>query len=297
MSRTNNNKTETLLFYLLVLLCCLPLPRPGLAFHLPLWEAGAGVGTLQVPTYRGSEKEVDVALPFPYIIYRGDVLRVDREDGIRGKIFKSDRIRFDLSLAGSIPVRDTDEGARKDMDGLDPLIEAGAELTMDLWKSTDRRHSFQFVTPFRFVYSVGDPFLKYQGWTLSPYLNYRIRRSSSASLMRYNASFGPIYADQDFHNYFYQVRPKDVTAERPAYDADRGYSGSRITLSAFRNTKQYVVGAFLRYDNLDHAAFEDSPLVETTDYFAFGFVFGWIFGTSDKTVADEDDLPHSHDLE
>ena len=115
--------------------------------------------------------------------------------------------------------------------------------------------------------------------------------------MRYNASFGPIYADEDFHNYFYQVRPKFVTAERPAYDADRGYSGSRVTLSAFRNTKRYVVGAFLRYDNLDHAVFDDSPLVETTDYFAFGFVFGWIFGTSDKIAAHEDDEPHSHDPE
>lgn len=283
-----NNKPRIPPFYALLLLGCLLAPPPGLAFHLPLWEAGAGVGTLQVPTYRGSEKEVDVALPFPYIIYRGEVLRVDREDGIRGKLFKSDRVKFDLSIAGSIPVRDTDEGARKDMDGLDPLIEAGAELTVDLWKSTNRQQRFQFVTPFRFVYSVGDPLLKYQGWTLSPYLNYRIRRSGGGSLMRYNASFGPIYADEHFHNYFYQVRPKDVTADRPAYDADRGYSGSRITLSAFRNTKRYVIGAFVRYDNLDDAVFDDSPLVETTDYFAFGFVFGWIFGNSDKTVPHED---------
>jgi len=285
------------LVYSLVLTACLLTPRQGQAFHLPLWEAGAGVGTLQVPAYRGSEIEESLALPFPYIIYRGDVLRVDREDGIRGKLFKSDRVNFDLSLAGSIPVRDTDEGARKDMQGLDPLVEAGAELMINLWRSTNRRHSIQFVTPLRFVYSVGDPLLKYQGWTLSPYLNYRIRHGCSDSLMRYNLSFGPIYADKDFHNYFYQVEPKYVTSERPKYAAERGYSGSRITLSAFRNSRRYVVGAFLRYDNLDHAVFDDSPLVETSDYFAFGIIFGWIFGTSDETVAHENGETHSHAAE
>ena len=197
----NNNRTLIPLVYALILLCCLSIPRQGWAFHLPLWEAGAGVGTLSVPTYRGSEKEVDVALPFPYIIYRGEVLRVDREEGIRGKLFKGDRVKFDLSLAGSIPVRDTDQGARRDMPGLDPLIEAGAELTLNLWQSASRQHSIQFVTPFRFVYSVGDPLLKYQGWTFSPYFNYRIHRSGGNALTRWNISFGPIYADSDFHNF------------------------------------------------------------------------------------------------
>ena len=292
-----HNYKQTLLKTVLSVFLTLGVLSPQLAqaLHLPLWEAGAGVGTLQLPTYRGSEKEVDIALPFPYIIYRGDVLRVDREEGIRGKLFKSENVKFDLSLAGSLPVRDTDEGARSDMDGLDPLIEAGAELTWNLWRSASRTNSIQFVTPFRFVYSVGDPLLKYRGWTLSPYFNYKIQHRSASSLKRYNFSFGPIYADKDFHNYFYQVRPKFVTADRPAYDAERGYSGSRVTLSAFRNTKKYVIGAFIRYDNLDGAVFDDSPLVETTDYLAVGFVFGWIFGTSDETVPHDNDDDHAHD--
>ncbi len=274
----------------LVLAASMALPSVGHAFHLPLWEMGAGVGVINVPHYRGSETEVDVALPFPYIIYRGDILRVDREDGIRGKLFQSQDIKLDLSLAGSIPVPDTDEGARSDMPGLDLLIEAGAELTINLWRSENNNQQFQFVAPYRFVYSIGDPILKYQGWTLSPYLNYKINQRGSQALTRYNISFGPIYADSRYHDYFYQVRPEFVTAERSEYEADRGYSGSRITFSVSRSTRKYLLGAFARYDNLDHAVFEDSPLVETTDYFAVGFVFGWIFDTSDTTVGHE-----SHD--
>lgn len=296
MHKSSNTRRIWLVVSLILAACLLP-PRPAQAFHLPLWEAGAGVGTLRVPAYRGSEIEESIALPFPYIIYRGDILRIDREDGIRGKLFKSDRVNFDLSLAGSIPVRDTDEGARSDMQGLDPLVEAGAELMVNLWRSANRRHRIQFVTPLRFVYSVGDPLLKYRGWTLSPYLNYQVRHSGAAALMRYNLSLGPIYADENFHDYFYEVKPRYATSERPAYDAERGYSGSRVTLSAFRNSKRYLIGAFMRYDNLDRAVFDDSPLVETSDYFAFGFVFGWIFGSSDRTVGHDDGEPHSHALE
>ena len=285
MKKTNNkissNIPGTWSLCAFILASSLCLPQVGHAFHLPLWEMGAGVGVLNVPHYRGSETEVDLALPFPYIIYRGDILRVDREEGIRGKLFQSADVKLDLSLAGSIPVPDTDEGARSDMPGLDPLIEAGAELTFNMWRSTDNGQRFQFIVPYRLVYSVGNPVLKYQGWTLSPYVNYKIHQRGSHALTRYNISFGPIYSDSRYHDYFYEVRPEFATTERSAYAAERGYSGSRVTLSLARNTKNYVIGAFARYDNLDHAVFDDSPLVETTDYFALGFFFGWIFGTSE----------------
>lgn len=287
MNKTNNKlrlNPRAWSLSALILTSCLSLTQSVMAFHLPLWEIGAGLGVLNVPHYRGSETNVDVALPFPYIIYRGDFLRVDREEGIRGKLFENPNLNLDLSLSGSIPVPDTDEGARSDMPGLDPLVEAGAELTINMWRSEDDDQKFQFVLPFRFVYSVGDPILKYQGWTLSPYINYKIHQRGAQSLMRYNISFGPIYADRRYHEYFYEVSPEFVTPQRPAYDADRGYSGSRITFSVARNTKKYLLGAFARYDNLDHAVFDDSPLVETTDYFAVGIFFGWIFGTSESKV-------------
>ena len=286
MHKTKNNRKHIIAgfasLYLLALTAGLTLPGIAHAFHLPLWEMGAGVGVINVPHYRGSETEVDVALPFPYIIYRGDILRVDREDGIRGKLFRSPDVSLDLSMAGSIPVPDTDEGARSDMPGLDLLIEAGAELTVNLWRSESNAQRLLFVAPYRFVYSIGDPILKYQGWTFSPYFNYRIHQRGSKSLTRYNISFGPIYGDSRYHDYFYEVRPEFVTAERPAYEADRGYSGSRITISVSRNTKKYMLGAFARYDNLDHAVFDDSPLVRQNHALMGGIAITWSAIQSDE---------------
>ena len=269
---------------LALLLAGLCLPCGLHAGHLPLWELGIGLGALSTPVYRGSSTGADYALPFPYAIYRGDFLQVDQDDGIRGKLFAGSDLRLDLSLAGNVPVRDDDDSAREGMPELDPLIEVGAELAMTLWRNAERGHSLSFNLPLRLVYSVGDPLFDFQGVTLSPYINYRIRQEDDTALTRYNLSFGPIFASSRYHDYFYRVEPQFVTPERPAYEADSGYSGSRVTLSATCYYSRFMLGAFARYDNLEHAEFIDSPLVETRDYFVFGFVFGWILGKSDRLV-------------
>ncbi len=259
-------------------------PQTSHAFHLPLWELGAGIGMLNAPHYRGSKTKANIFLPVPYAIYRGDIFRVDREEGIRGMLYQSERLNLDLSFAGNIPVPDTEDSARAGMPGLDLLVEFGPELEINLWRSEKRNQNLGLKIPYRFVFSVGDPLMEYQGWTLSPYINYKLNVRQSSALMRYSISLGPIFAGSKYHNYFYQVNPEYVTPERQAYQADSGYSGSRITVSIARNAKKYFVGIFARYDNLDNAVFADSPLVETNDYFIFGFAFAWIFVNSETKV-------------
>jgi outer membrane protein len=273
------------LWIALWLSACLCMLRPAHAEHLPLWELGIGIGGLHTPHYRGSNSEADIVLPFPYVIYRGSFLQIDREEGVRGKLFNNEAVRIDLSLAGNVPVPDTDEGARSGMDALDPLVEIGAELIIDLWSASERDHGFSFNVPLRLVYSVGDPLLEFQGITLSPYLSYKIRQEDDGMLWRYSASVGPVFANSRYHDYFYAVDNEFVTPERSEYHADSGYGGSRITLSVRRYTQQFMIGAFARYDSLDGAVFEDSPLVETRDYFVFGMVFAWVLGASEETVA------------
>lgn len=266
------------------MLACLLLPQLARATHLPLWEVGGGVGTLNAPSYRGSETDVELALPIPYVVYRGDFLEVDQEEGVRGNLFENASLNLDLSLAGSLPVRDTDEGARSGMDGLDPLIEAGIELEINFWRSAERTQKLGLVVPYRLALSVGDPLVDYQGWTLSPFLSYRIFQRRPASLTRYSFSLGPIYASRRYHEYFYSVDSEFVTPQRALYTPDEGYSGSRVTISVAHNTGNYFLGAFVRYDNLQDAEFIDSPLVETRDYLAFGVAFSWIFYASKTTL-------------
>jgi outer membrane scaffolding protein for murein synthesis (MipA/OmpV family) len=283
--RTNKScGFRTTLLAALVCLCGLTLAPALQAVHQPLWELGVGVGSLSTPPYRGAKSRDTYFIPFPYVIYRGSFLQVDREGGIRGKLFSSENVRLDLSLAGNVPVRNNDDDARSGMDDLDPLVELGAKLSIDLWRSQDRDQRFGFDIPLRAVYSVGDPFMEYQGVTLSPFLNYRFWQEDEGTLTRYSLSAGPIFANSRYHDYFYEVDPEFVTPERPEYHPDSGYSGSRVTLSVTRHFRRYMIGAFARYDDLNGAVFEDSPLVETSDYFIFGVVFGWILGESSTQV-------------
>lgn len=256
---------------------------PCYAMHLPLWEFGLGAGVLNAPHYRGSKTVANIYLPIPYVIYRGDVFKIDRE-GIRGQLFESDRINLDISLAGNIPVPESEDSARAGMPSLDPLGEIGPELEFKLWNTLHDKHSFWFKLPYRFVFSVGNPLIKYQGWSLSPYVEYKLKIKHASSLMRYNISIGPIIAGRKYHNYFYEVDPQYVTPQRDEYHADSGYSGSRITVSVIRNTRKYFLGFFARYDNLNGAEFIDSPLVETKNYFIFGVAFSWIITSSSEHV-------------
>jgi len=260
------------------------LPLKVDAVHLPLWQFGLGAGVLNAPHYRGSKTVEPLYIPVPYLIYRGDRLRVDR-DGIRSKLFVSDRIKLDLSLGGNIPVPKSDESARAGMPRLDPLVEIGPALSITLWENKNRNSVVSFKTPVRAVFSVGDPIVAHQGWVISPYINFKVKMRESNALWRYGISVGPIFADAKYHNYFYEIKPAFETSIRSEYRADKGYNGSRITLTAAKNTESYFIGAFARYDNLSGASFEDSPLVETNNYWIMGIAFAWIFASSDNGVS------------
>ena len=79
----------------------------------PLWEAGAGLSVFHFPDYRGSSHERNYFLPLPYVVYRGDVVKADRE-GLRGKIARTDWLDLNLSLGASLPVHSEDFQNQRD---------------------------------------------------------------------------------------------------------------------------------------------------------------------------------------
>ena len=81
----------------------------------PLWELGIGGGFLVMPDYRGANKTRAYALPYPYAVYRGGILRV-QDNVLSGRIFKSDRITLDTSVYGAVPVRSSHNDARSGME-------------------------------------------------------------------------------------------------------------------------------------------------------------------------------------
>ena len=71
---------------LAVLVPVFSLPNIAAAAEKPLWELGVGLAFLQLPDYRGSDENRLYLLPYPYFIYRGDIVQVDQER-VSGRIF------------------------------------------------------------------------------------------------------------------------------------------------------------------------------------------------------------------
>lgn len=258
------------------------------AFHLPKWEVGVGVAALRLPAYRGAKTIKEIVLPFPYVTYRGERLRVD-EEGIRSKLLEGSRYRLDFSLAGNIPVQDDDVAARSGMPGLDPVGEIGPTLDWSVWETPRSwgtgQASLLLRLPMRAVFSVGEPLLAHRGWVFSPSLDLVYQQRGARQLQRWALSAGPLFATRKYHEYFYDVKAEFANASRPQYQAEAGYSGSRITLSLTVNRKDWFLGGFARYDTLSQAVFVDSPLVETENYFAMGFAVSRILSSAARGAA------------
>ncbi len=267
------------LLSLLVLAC---LATPTHSQQKPLWELGIGSAAIQLPYYRGSDAGRGYLLPYPYLIYRGDYLNVDR-DGVRGRLYRSKNIVLDLSLAGGVPVPSDKNGPRLGMPDLNPSIEFGPSLNLRLWNNS--QHSGQKLwlrLPLRAAYSIDGRDSAHQGWLFAPYLEYS--RETYATKLEYSLAIGPMFADSRYHDYFYGVAPAYATPARPAYKGRGGYNGSRITLLAQQRINHLSLTAFIRLDNLNNTAFDDSPLLQSRRYHIVGLAISWIFSQSDKRV-------------
>jgi outer membrane scaffolding protein for murein synthesis (MipA/OmpV family) len=268
---------------LAVFLICSICHQPVYADHQPLWEVHAGIGTLHVPHYRGSDSRHHYTVPFPSFIYRGEYIKAG-EEGLKGLLYSSERISLDISMALGLPASSEGRDARTGMPDLKPTLEFGPSLIAQLWEAPNKQTGLWLNLPLRETFSFDDFDINGEGLIFSPYLQWRHKTGD----WRFSASFGVSYADEDYHNYFYEVEPIYVTTNRPEYHPSGGYSGNRITLTATKRFKNSWIGAFIRYDTLTNAVFEDSPLVERDDYFAFGVAYTHILAKSQKTSIHSD---------
>lgn len=257
-------------------LLLLGMIMPASAQDLPLWEAGVGVGGIHLPLYRGAADERAYLLPYPYLVYRGERLRID-DNQVRGRLLRSDAVQLDLSLAGGVPVPNNGDGARAGMPSLDPTAEIGPALKLQL------APAIWLELPLRAAFSIGGGSMRHQGWIAAPSLNYRGLRLNHG-LWKLNASIGPIFADQAYHAYFYEVPGRYATANRSVYPADGGYGGLRISLNLQRQFEHVWLGAFARWDSLHEATFNDSPLVERDSYHIVGLAATWVLSRSSRTT-------------
>lgn len=262
-----------------MLLSALVAPNASAGESKPLWEFGFGLAPATFPDYRGSSEQQAYLLPLPYVVYRGDFLRADRE-GIRGRLIRGQAFEVDLSFDGAVPVSSDDDNARAGMDDLDPVFEFGPSINWVVHEGDGFR--WQLRLPVRAGIATDFSRVEQVGWRFQPMLNLDLRDVMGG--WNVGVNLGPQFATRDYHAYYYDVAADETTDDRPAYRAPAGYGGTGLLLSASRRFDNLWVGGFMRYENLNGARYEDSPLVETRHSVMGAIGVAWVFGQSQERV-------------
>jgi outer membrane protein len=237
---------------------------------LPKFELGISLVALNLPDYRGSAGSSSYLLPLPYLRYRGERFKID--SGIEVLLPISEDLVVTISGNGSVPV-DNDTPERAGMEELKATLEIGPSLdyriyrteVSSLWLELPLRFGFTFESNSQAIGRVFHPRLAWK----KPY-----RQKGDWNL---RLALGPMWASRQYHDYYYSIDPVDALPTRPTFQAEAGYSGSRLDFTYSKRFADYWFGGFIRYDNLNGSVFENSSLVSDTSVWSSGMAFSWVF--------------------
>jgi len=242
----------------------------------PKWEAGIGLGAVSLPQYMGSDERYTLAIPIPYLIYRGERVKVDR-NGIRAELFGLKQLTLDASFGAGLPVRNSNR-ARAGMPDLKFNFQLGPRLN---WHMTETDHAdLKLRLPWRGIIDVSGTTL---GWLIEPDVQWRWHPTDKLNL-RLNA--GALYASRRFNDVYYSVDPQFVTPTRAAYRAGGGlHSLSAAATMSYGITDNLRLFGTLRYRNLSPGVVAASPLVRDRNYLIVAAGFTWSIWQSEQSTS------------
>lgn len=158
-------------------------------------------------------------------------------------------------------------------------MQVGPSLEIIFSGGRKQAHEFRLELPLRAAIATDLSTVNNIGWLFEPRLSYETLRpfkNGWGSQIRTGLRF----ASEDYHAFYYDVPLEFATPERAEYHADSGYSGYFMDIVGNWRHEDFIYFAFFRYQNLSGTAYEDSPLIEETNYFSAGIGVMWIFADS-----------------
>lgn len=252
-----------------------------------LWEMNIAAFGRHGPSYPASEESQDDFIPLPLPVYRGTFLRVgdDTDSPMRGRVFRTDRIKLDIDFDLVFGSDSDDVAARDGMPDLNLLTEIGPELELQFvdrgWLAAD----VFLALPVRGALSWDGLDPSFEGLVFAPELKFT--RDFGNERQQLKLRITSSFASDGYMDYYYEVTHAFATVQRPAFAADGGYLGTEIALSLrWPVANRLELWGGVRQGFYRGAKNEDSPLftddTTTTVYGAFMYRF-W---ESRRRVAD-----------
>lgn len=268
-------------------LCCMPATAAeehataAEVVRLPLWEVGFGAGGRYGSAYPAAGEQKLKGLPFPVVIYRGDLLRIGGDNLVAGRLFTSRRLQLDVSAGGSFDADSDEVEIRQGMPDLDYLFELGPELEIRLDDLSDPSRQLKLEISVRAAFSSDLTDVRPRGIVFAPELELE-QHAFLGTAFQVDFRISPIFANEKFLDYFYEVEPQFARAGRPAFNAKRGYLGTELGISVRRDKGRYQ---FFFGGNLtahQGARNEDSPLFQDDISFAVYAAFVRLVWASER---------------
>jgi len=245
---------------------------------LPRWEAGIAAGVASLPQYMGSDERYTIAVPVPFVIYRGDRVNLDR-GGLRAELFGTKKVSVDASLGVGLPVRNTNR-ARVGMPALHFSLQAGPRINWRVYENESNEWTLRL--PWRGVMDIKGNYL---GWVSEPDVKVHMNPAEDISI---RLTAGALFASKKYNATYYSVDPIYATAARPAYQARGGLHSLGVSAAVFWNINSRLrLFSSVRYRNLSPGVVANSPLVKSQHYVSTVVGLAWSFYQSDeRTSAD-----------
>lgn len=245
----------------------------------PEFELGVGAGYLSVPNYPGSKNNTFYFIPFPYFIYRGDVLRAD-EDGTRARVLSGDVFEIGLSAGFNFPLNSKDNKIREGMPDKSALLGLGPSFLFKLIRN--KTHKLTTGVGVRTNVLLSD--FSNHGLLVEPFLRYWFKPTDSGSLTFF---FGCSYsaATSSYHSFYYEVESQYVTATRKEFKTTDGTIDFTYSFGFnFDLTRNISVYSGIVYSDLSSSSSKDSDLLENQHTIGFGVGFTWLLYESRSLV-------------
>lgn len=238
-------------------------------------EIGVGYGYGSIADYPASDEYSRKSLLLPLIIYRGDVLKSDQEEGTRAELFKSRELEINLSFGARFNNDSDGNKVRLGMPDLNYIFETGPSLSYKLWKAP-KVGSLTLQIPLRFTFETDFKATKFLGLVFEPELRFQKLNFLVPNLSAIT-SLSVEFFNERVANYYYQVENVYVTADRPAYDAKSGLSTISVGQNFLYeyNRFNFIFGA--TYSYYGRSENMESPLFKSDANTSVFAAIAWFF--------------------
>ena len=238
-------------------------------------QMGLGVGYGIVPHYPASDQSSSKSLALPVVVYRGDILKSDQEEGTRAELYTSRELDVNLSFGARFSNDSKDNRARIGMPDLNYILEVGPSINYKILREKKKR-LFTLQVPLRFTTETNFKMYNYLGVVFEPEVKLQFFNVGTQNLKLTSSLSLEFFSDR-IAKYFYEVEPRYATIDRPSYDSRAGFSTVTFGQSASYDYRDFKVVAGVNYNDYSFSENRNSPLYKTKNNYSVFSALIWFF--------------------